>query len=144
MAIDFQASQTTSRRHGCSHTCMRFLSAAERSTLHVDTAIERYVRDFKPVGWSLGMVSEATVLLYTYAQLEGHELLHSTRYTRARSRVSYNALCSFYEHGEGASRDGGGVAPLSFYIGKVNYFVKVVPADAMGIHGICIHGQYRY
>ena len=79
----------------------RFLSAEDRSALRVDIAIVQYVRDFAPAGWPQGLVSEPTVLLYTYAQLEGHELLHSTRYTRACCRVSYNALCSFYEHAEG-------------------------------------------
>lgn len=81
-------------------------------------AVRRYIELWKPAGWSVGMVDGAQFLWYSYANVRGLELLHSTAYTRARVNVSYNVLCQFHE---GAS------ATLTSYIARVKYFVKVSP-----------------
>lgn len=81
-------------------------------------AVVRFVEAWAPVGWSSGMVERAELLWYSYANVHGVELLHSTSYTRARVKVSYNILCHFYE---------GTSTRVTQYIARVKYFVKVSP-----------------
>jgi hypothetical protein len=59
-------------------------------------AVKRFIEMWAPEGWSVGMVERARLLWYSYANVRGLELLHSTAYTRARVKVSYNVLCQFY------------------------------------------------
>lgn len=108
----------------------RILSVSERETLQVDSAVRTFIQEFQSeaVGWTTDMVGAADILLYTYAQAQGGELLHSTRYTRARTRVSYNVMCEFREGERSfavASEDE--VEVLTPYVGRVKHFVKVVP-----------------
>lgn len=112
----------------------RELSAAERVSLGVNAAVEGFIRIFKPAGWSVGMVEQSSMLLYTYAQAQGGELLHSTQYTRARTRVSY-VLCQLWEDVPGVSSSSREVEPTPF-IGKIQYFVKVVAPAAMEVDGM--------
>lgn len=110
----------------------KVLCAAERVALGADAAVEGYICECEPAGWSADLLARSTVTLYTYAQAEGHELLHSTRYTRARSRVSHNVLCEYWEgeHGEGSGSDADVEVP-TYYVGKINYFVKVTAPEHM-------------
>jgi hypothetical protein len=112
----------------------RDLGAAARADLGVDAAVERFVETFQPAGWSVDMVEQASILLYTYAQAQGGELLHSTQYTRARSRVSYNVLCQFWEGGLGVDSSDAVQEP-TYYAGKIAYFVKIVAPAAMDLDG---------
>jgi hypothetical protein len=105
----------------------RELCGSERVNLGVDAAVEEYILNFQPMGWTTDLLARSSVMLYTSAQAEGGELLHSMRYTRARSRVSYNVLCQFWEgeHGEGSDGDEEDVP--TYYIGRIKYFVRVDP-----------------
>jgi hypothetical protein len=112
----------------------KVLGATERVNLGVDAAVEEYIREFEPAGWSLDVLAGSTVTLYSSAQAEGSELLHSVRYTRARSRVSYNVLCRFWEGELGdSSSDVSEPEVPTYYIGRINFFVKVTPPDAMDV-----------
>jgi hypothetical protein len=112
----------------------KVLGAAERVNLDVDAAVEEYIRKFEPAGWSVDVLAGSTVTLYSSAQAEGSELLHSLRYTRARSRVSYNVLCQFWEGELGDSNSDGSEPEVpTYYIGRINFFVKVTPPDAMDV-----------
>jgi hypothetical protein len=113
------------------------LSHHDRLALGVDAAVHAFVADFKPPGWSSDLIEGCNIVMYTYAQAAGSELLHSTGYTRARSRVSYNVWCQFWEGEVGEAVSGGQEAETpTDYIGKVRHFVKVVPpvvsADQLG------------
>ena len=108
--------------------------ATERLNLGVDAAVEEYIREFEPAGWSFDVLAGSTVTLYSSAQGEGSELLHSVCYTRARSRVSYNVLCRFWEGELGdSSSDSSQPEVPTYYIGRINVFVKVTPPDAMDV-----------
>ena len=106
----------------------KLLSHHDRVALGVDEAVHAFVADFKPPGWNSDLVDGSVVFLYTYAQAAGSELLHSTGYTRARSRVSYNVWCQFWEGevGEAVWGEQESEVPMD-YIGKVRHFVKVCP-----------------
>jgi hypothetical protein len=115
------------------------LSAAEREAWGVDAAVQTYIEDYQPAGWHVDMVSGSSVLLYKYAQAQGR-ILHSTQYTRAQSRVSYNVLCRRWEgereldDGPSSSKgDGTEFEVTTHYIGKINFFVKVVPPCRMEV-----------
>jgi hypothetical protein len=114
----------------------RELCGSERVTLGVDAAVEEYIRDFQPIGWTTDLVARSSVMLYASAQAEGGELLHSMRYTLARSRVSYNVLCQFWEGERGEGSDDVDEVP-TYYIGRIKYFVRVDPPvvqpDALGL-----------
>jgi hypothetical protein len=81
-------------------------------------AVRRFVELWAPAGWTADMVERAELLRYSYANVRGLELLHSTAYTRAWVKVSYNVLCQYLE---GAS------TRVSHYIARVKYFGKVSP-----------------
>lgn len=74
----------------------KVLKESERVSMGVDAAVEDHISSFGPAGWTADMVAWSSVTLYASAQAEGGEILLSTRYTRARSRVSYNVLCQFW------------------------------------------------
>jgi hypothetical protein len=112
----------------------RELGAAERVHLGVDAAVEGFIKTFQPAGWHLDMVQQSSMLLYTYAQAQGGGLMHSTQYTRARSRVSYNVLCQYWEGVSGVGSSSGVVEP-THYVGKIQYFVKVIAPSAMEVDG---------
>jgi hypothetical protein len=105
----------------------KVLSDAECVAIGADQAVRTFVADFQPPGWTSSLVDRSEMILYTYAQAAGSELLHSTRYTRARSRVSYNVWCQFWEGELGEAVSGEECEVPTYYIGKVSYFVKVVP-----------------
>jgi hypothetical protein len=113
----------------------RELGVAERGRLGVDAAVVTFIERFAPPGWSLDMVEQACVVLYTYAQSQRGEILHSTQYTRARSRVSYNVLCQLWDN-EGGGSSSSGVREPDYYVGKIKYFVKVVAPAAMDVDGV--------
>jgi hypothetical protein len=103
------------------------LSHHDRQAWQVDDAVQAYVADFRPAGWNSQLVEDSDIIMYTYAQAAGSELLHSTRYTRARSRVSYNVWCQFWEGEVEEVVCGDECEAPTDYIGKVSHFVKVVP-----------------
>jgi hypothetical protein len=73
-----------------------------------------------PAGWYDHMVAGATFRLYTYADLKGSELVHSTAYLRSRTRVSYHVYAEYFE---------GGGTEATRYMAKVLYFLKVISAS---------------
>ena len=107
----------------------RLLTRSERVTMGVDAAVDGFIEGFSPDGWTSDLAEGSEIFLYTYAQAAGSELLHSTMYTRARSRVSYNALCQFWEGERGEPEEGASEEPEvpTDYIGKILCFVKVIP-----------------
>ena len=111
----------------------RVVTEPERSSMCVDAAVEGHIRYFGPAGWTVDMVAHSSVMVYASAQAEGGELLHSMRYTRARSRVSYNVLCQFWEGEQGDDSDGNESAVPTYYVGKISYFVRVDPPNATDI-----------
>jgi hypothetical protein len=132
--VDVLGSTYSNPDDGDSNGCQllgrgRELCGSERVGLGVHAAVEDYILNFQPAGWFAGLLAQPSVVLYTSAQAEGGELLHSMRYTRARSRVSYNVLCQFWEgeHGEGS--DGEDEEVPTYYIGRIKYFVRVDPPE---------------
>lgn len=106
----------------------KLLSHGDRVAMRADEAVRTFVADFEPPGWCSDLVDRSEMIMYTYAQASGSELLHSTNYARARSKVSYNVWCQFWEgevDEEESAEEESEVA--TDYIGKVEYFVKVVP-----------------
>jgi hypothetical protein len=95
------------------------LCAADRTA--ADVAVAGYVSKWQPASWSADQVPAAEMLLYTYADVRGVEILHSVRYTKARTRVSYNVFCQYHEAGAAEN-----AAPTN-YVGHVQYFVMVLP-----------------
>ena len=51
----------------------KVLCAAERVALGADAAVEGYICECEPAGWSADLLARSTVTLYTYAQAEGQE-----------------------------------------------------------------------
>jgi hypothetical protein len=98
----------------------RVVSAADRVV--VESALVEYIQQWHPAGWSENMVAAADMLWYSYAHIRAAEILHSLRYTRPRSKVSYNVLCQYYE-GEEAE-------DVTRYIAQVQFFLKVSPGPA--------------
>lgn len=82
------------------------------------TAVKSFIGVWSPPGWSVGMVDRAQLLWYSYANVRGLELLHSTAYTRTSVKKSHNVLCEFFE---------GAATQVTRYIARVKYFVKVLP-----------------
>jgi hypothetical protein len=99
---------------------------ADRVSTLVDEAVDAFIAQVQPPGWCSSMVAESEIIMYTYAQAAGAELLQSTSYSRARTRVSYNVWCQFWEGEVAVEGVEGDVVPTD-YIGKVRHFVKVVP-----------------
>lgn len=87
-------------------------------------AVKQYLQVWQVEGWSEAMVEGAQLYWHSYANVRGLELLHSTAYTKARNRESFNVLCQCFE--------GQDAAQLSSYIARVSYFVRVVPPTELG------------
>jgi hypothetical protein len=97
----------------------------------VVAALHRRIDELCPAGWDHSDVNAATIHVYTYADIHGRELLHSTSYLRPKSRVSYNALVAYEE--------AGGVEVT--YVARVRFFVKVAAVGRVplrvGIADMC-------
>jgi hypothetical protein len=86
------------------------------------SALLTYVMVFFPDSpWSEREIDEAHFMRYTRVQLEGGEIIHSSGYGRAISRVSCYVGCRYQEE------DRHGVDHEVHYVGHVRYFLKVTP-----------------
>jgi hypothetical protein len=87
-------------------------------------ALDTYFTEFTLGAWTEQDMDEAKMAKYKRAQLEGGEIIHSSAYDRATSRVS-SYVSARYE--ETLTRKGSTSVEEVRYVGHVRYFLKVTP-----------------
>lgn len=101
-------------------------------------ALTHFIADFPAalVGWSEEDMEEAQMLLYKRAQLGGGEIVHSSAYDRAISRVSCFVYIQYEEHVGHRIVD-------AHYVGHVRCFLKVSSKSGVGEVRFAVTDLYK-
>lgn len=100
-------------------------------------ALSKYSNDFQDEAWSDRDMAEAKLVVYKRVQLGGGEIIHSSSYGRACSRVSYYITTKFTEHVRGRGEQ------EVLYVGHVRYFLMATTADGTRVLRLAIADLYK-